>query len=368
MNFESLSFYISTFILLFLFIITLYNYLTAPELNEANKKIYSNRFVSVLIPARNEESNIKDCLLSVLNQNYTNYEIIVLDDESFDNTYEIVNDISERYKKVKLLQGKPLPAGWLGKNWACNQLAENSTGDILLFMDADVKFSDNAINSSLKIFEDKKLNMLSCFPTQQMNTIGEWLVVPLMNFFLLSLLPLKKVFSSKNNFLTAANGQFMLIDKKTYDKIGGHKRVANEIVEDMELARLLKQKGFLILTALGRNSVSCRMYNSFTNSFNGFSKNFFPGFKTNIIFFLILILFYSAVFIYPVLFLPISIYYLIPAALIILIRVFVSLSSRQNVLLNVVLHPIQIILMPLIAINSVWQNKRKNISWKDRKI
>ena len=201
-----------------------------------------------------------------------------------------------------------------------------------------------------------------------MNTIGERLVVPLMNFFLLSLLPLKKVFSSKNNFLTAANGQFILIDKKTYEKIGGHKRLANEIVEDIELARLIKQKSFSILTALGGNSVSCRMYNSFTNSFNGFSKNFFPGFKTNIISFLVLILFYSAIFIYPVLFLPTNIYYLIPAALIILIRVFISLSSRQNVLLNVVLHPIQIVIMLLLAINSVWQNKMKNISWKGRKI
>ena len=368
MSIESLGLYISISILLVLFIITFYNYLTAPGLNEANKNICSNRFVSVLIPARNEESNINDCLLSVLSQNYTNYEIIVLDDESFDHTCDIVNDISARYKKVKLLQGKPLPAGWLGKNWACNQLAENAKGDIFLFIDADVRLSDNTLSTSINIFEDKKLNMLSCFPTQQMNTIGERLVVPLMNFFLLSLLPLKKVFSSKNNFLTAANGQFILIDKKTYEKIGGHKRLANEIVEDIELARLIKQKSFSILTALGGNSVSCRMYNSFTNSFNGFSKNFFPGFKTNIISFLVLILFYSAIFIYPVLFLPTNIYYLIPAALIILIRVFISLSSRQNVLLNVVLHPIQIVIMLLLAINSVWQNKMKNISWKGRKI
>ncbi|MEJ2618211.1 MAG: glycosyltransferase family 2 protein, partial [Ignavibacteriaceae bacterium] len=155
MSIEYLIFYIGSSILLVLFIITLYNYLTAPEINGKNKNIFSNRFISVLIPARNEESNIKDCLLSVINQNYTNFEIIVLDDESSDNTYEIVNDISANNKKVKLLRGKPLPAGWLGKNWACSQLAENSTGDILLFIDADVNLSDNAINSGLKIFEEK---------------------------------------------------------------------------------------------------------------------------------------------------------------------------------------------------------------------
>ena len=368
MSFENLSFYISTSILSVLFIIALYNYLTAPEINELNKNIYSNRLVSVLIPARNEESNINDCLLSVLKQNYKNFEVIVLDDESSDSTYEIVNDISSNNNKVKLFRGKPLPAGWLGKNWACSQLAENSTGEMLLFIDADVRLSNSALSSSMKIFEEKKVNMLSCFPTQKIGTIGERLVVPLMNFFLLSLLPLRKVFSSESKSLTAANGQFILIDKKAYVEIGGHQRVANEVVEDMELARLLKKKGFSILIALGGDSVSCRMYDNFFDSFIGFSKNFFPGFKTNIIFFLILSLFYSAVFLYPVLLLPDNMHYLIPTALIIFIRVFISVRSRQNVILNILLHPVQIIIMLLIAINSVWQNETKNISWKGRKI
>ena len=368
MSFESFSFYINTSALLVLFIITLYNYLTAPGISESNKNINPEKFVSILIPARNENSNIKDCLLSVLNQDYTNYEVIVLDDDSSDNTYNIAADISAGNNKIKLLRGKPLPAGWLGKNWACSQLAENSTGEIFLFIDADVRLSDKALSSSMNIFEDNKLNMLSCFPTQQINTIGEWLVVPLMNFFLLSILPLKKVYSSGKKSLTAANGQFILIDKKIYEKVGGHKEVANKVVEDMEMARLLKQEGFSILTALGWNMISCRMYSNFTNSFNGFSKNFFPGFKTNIIFFLVLILFFSAIFIYPVFYLTDNLYYLIPLALIILIRVFISLSSRQNVLLNIILHPLQMVMMLLIAINSVWQKKRKNISWRGRKI
>ncbi len=368
MSLESFSFYINTSVLLVLFIITFYNYLTAPKIETLNKEILLKKFVSVLIPARNEESNIKYCLQSVLNQGYTNFEVIVLDDESSDNTYNIVKDISANNKKIRLLQGKPLPAEWQGKNWACNQLAENSTGEILLFIDSDVRLSDNALSTSMNIFEDKKLNLLSCFPTQQINTIGEWLVVPLMNLFLLSLLPLKKVFSSRNKSFTAANGQFIMIDKKTYDNVGGHKRVANEVVEDMELARLLKNKGYSILTALGENSVSCRMYNNFIDSFNGFSKNFFPGFKTNIIFFLLLILLYSVFFIYPLFLVRDNIYFVVPVILIILVRVFISLNSRQNVLLNIVLHPLQIVIMLVIAINSVWQNKMKNIYWKGRKI
>ena len=361
-------FYLSILVLLIFFVISLYNYLTAPRIKFPDNENISNKFVSVLIPARNEETNIKECLDSVLNQRYKHFEVIVLDDESTDNTYKIIRDISLKSDKIKLITGKALPEGWIGKNWACCQLAEKAKGEILLFIDADVRFSDNALSISMNIFENKRLNMLSCFPTQQINTIGEWLVVPLMNFFLLSILPLRKVFSSVKKSFTAANGQFILIDKKTYQNVGGHKQVANEVVEDMELARLLKQKGFSILTVLGDNTVSCRMYDNFKNSFIGFSKNYFPGFKTNFIFFLILILFYSAIFIYPFFLLPENIYYLIPAVLIILIRIFISLSSRQNVLLNIVLHPLQIVIMMLIAINSVWQNKMKNIYWKGRKI
>ena len=361
-----LIFVISFFILLILFILAFYNYLTAPVLKNINEETGQDKFVSVLIPARNEEANIRECLKSVLNQNYKNYEVLVLDDESTDNTYKIVKDFNN--ERIKLIEGKPLPGNWLGKNWACNQLAENAKGDIFLFIDADVRLSENSLNSGIKIFKDKRLDMLSCFPTQQIKTISEWLIVPLMNFFLLSLLPLKKVFSSLNKSFSAANGQFIMIDKSVYHKIGGHRRIANEVVEDMELARLLKQNGFTILTALGDNAVTCRMYNNFPDAFNGFSKNFYPGFKTNPTFFVILILLFSLIFIYPFFLLATNVFYLLHITLILLIRVFISLSSRQNILLNILFHPLQIIIMLLTAINSVWQSKLKKREWKGRKI
>ncbi|MFZ0453405.1 MAG: glycosyltransferase family 2 protein [Ignavibacteriaceae bacterium] len=367
MNPENSIFYLSLFVLLILFVISFYNYLTAPRIT-VKKEIRSNKFVSVLIPARNEETNIKDCINSVLNQKYKNFEVFVLDDDSTDDTYKTVQDILLKSDKIKLMPGKPLPEGWLGKNWACSQLAENANGEIFLFIDADVRLSTDALNSSLELFQNKRLNMLSCFPTQEINTIGERLIVPLMNYFLLSLLPLKKVFSSGNKSFAAANGQFVMIDKITYNIIGGHRRIKNEIVEDMELARLLKIEGFSILTALGDKSVYCRMYDTFNGSFRGFSKNFFPGFKTNFLFFLIMIFLYSLIFIYPFFLLANDIFYLVHITLIIMIRIFISLSSRQNVIINIILHPLQIVIMLLIAINSVWQSKMKKIDWKGRKL
>ncbi len=127
MNPENIIFYLSFVALLFLFLISLYNYLTAPRIKAANNEIISNKFVSVLIPARNEESNIKECLDSILNQKYKNFEVIVINDESADNTYKIVQDISLKSDRIKLISGKPLPEKWVGKNWACSQLSGNAS-------------------------------------------------------------------------------------------------------------------------------------------------------------------------------------------------------------------------------------------------
>ncbi len=277
MNLEFYILYADIFFLLIFLGISFYNYLTAPRIKNTNSKFNSNKSISILIPARNEEKNIKNCINSVLTQTYKNFELIVLDDESTDNTYNIVKETSDKNEKVKLIKGKSLPEKWIGKNWACHQLSEKASGDILLFIDADVELKQNALYESLNLFESNNLNMLSCFPTQKIRTFGEWLIVPSMNFFLLNLLPLKKVFSSPKKSFVAANGQFIMLDKPSYNQIGGHNSVKNEVVEDMELARLYKQNKLSVLTALGDKNIYCNMYNSFSESFYGFSKEFFPG-------------------------------------------------------------------------------------------
>lgn len=368
MNLEFYILYADIFFLIIFFGISFYNYLNAPRIKNTNSKFNSNKSISILIPARNEEANIKNCVNSVLNQSYKNFELFVLDDESNDNTYNIVKKISDKNEKVKLIKGKSLPENWIGKNWACHQLSEKASGDILLFIDADVELKQNALYESLNLFESNNLNMLSCFPTQKIRTFGEWLIVPLMNFFLLNLLPLLKVFSSPNKSFVAANGQFLMFDKPSYKKISGHNSVKNKVVEDMELARLYKQNKLSVLTALGDKNIYCNMYNSFSESFNGFSKNFFPGFSTNFFIFVLFILFLVLIYIIPFFFLTNNLFYLLPITLIVLIRIFISLSSRQNVIYNILLHPFQIILMFLVGINSVWQNKITKPVWKGRKI
>ncbi|HSW54877.1 MAG TPA: glycosyltransferase family 2 protein [Ignavibacteriaceae bacterium] len=366
-----LLFYLALIIVAVSALISVFNLFTAPMFANRKNESTNEPFISVLIPARNEERNIGNCIDVVLSQSYKNFELIILDDESEDKTAEIISDkISEYHSnnKIKLISGKPLPNGWLGKNWACHQLSQEARGDYLLFLDADVRVKPNVLESCVYYQNKYGLQMITCFPTQLIKSFGEWLVVPLMNFLLLAFLPLRKVYSSPNKSFVAANGQFLFIDRNTYEKIGGHSAFADRVVEDMEIAREVKKAGFKLITFLGGSSISCRMYEGFTEAFNGFSKNFFPGFNIPAIlfFFLLIILFLAFL-------LPFTLIFMNPSFLIIVLivmmgRLFISIPSRQNLIINILLHPIQILIMLAIGVNSIYRIKTKKLKWKGRYI
>lgn len=353
--------------LLISLVVIIINFFTAPLLkNLTDDQQHTGKKISVLIPARNEEHNIGKCLAYVLNQDVNIYEIIVLDDQSSDNTKNIVSDIAAEHSNLKLVDGEPLPKNWIGKTWACEQLGRIAKGDLLLFIDADVEMKPRAVRSALHLLNKYEPVMLSCFPTQKLKYFGEWMIVPLMNWLLLSFLPLKSVYSSKNNSLAAANGQFILVDRKTYINMGSHERVSSQIVEDMELIRNYKSAGLKVMTVLGNNTVYCRMYNSFSDAFNGFSKNFFTGFRISATGFIILILVLFTIYFVPYIFVFMDVRFLWLVLIIILSRIVISVLSNQSVLLNLLLHPLQILIMLLTGIYSVIVNKRKRIVWKER--
>ena len=348
-------------------LIIIYNFFTAPIVRDSPAPIDEKKLVSVLIPSRNEEKNIGLCLNFILAQDYKNLEVLVLDDQSTDRTKEIVKSFSEKHSKIFCFDGEQLPKDWTGKNWACHQLSQKAKGNYLLFIDADVELAPNAISSTAKIMAETKIKMLSVFPTQKIKSFGEWLIVPLMNWLLLAFLPLRQVYASRNNSFIAANGQFILWDRETYFSIGGHQQVADSVVEDMELARKAKQKN-KIITLLGGNVIFCRMYSSFPDAFKGFSKNFYPGFNLNpIIFICFVVLLFFLFAISSVLALTDS-NYLIVVMLIVLSRILISQMSHQNLFLNVILHPIQMILMFVVGINSVVSTKLGYVAWKGRKL
>ncbi len=347
-------------------LISVYNLFTAPVIKSSAAEIMSKEMVSVLVPARNEENNILKCLNGILNQDYKNIEIIVLDDHSTDKTYDLVKSIES--EKIKLIKGKELPKNWLGKNWACHQLAQNANGGYLLFIDADVEVKPQVISSAVFEIQQSNASLISIFPTQKIKSFGEHLIVPLMNWLLLTFLPLKFVYKLNNNAFVAANGQFMFWKSDDYFKVGDHEIVKNKVVEDMELARLIKKSNLKVKTLLGGDLVYCKMYNSFKDAYTGFQKNFYAGFTVSPVFFLLIISFLFFVFTSPIFIVQENLISAVPLLMVIISRASVSIKSRQNWLLHLLIHPIQMLLMLWIGIVSAVKFKTNSIVWKDRKI
>lgn len=361
--------FISAALLLPLFItvlVVIYNYFTAPKLEFRKSEIKELPLVSILIPARNEEKNIEACIKSAAAQSYKNCEIIILDDNSTDKT----NEIAKKYirENIKLINGEKLPAGWLGKNWACRQLANNSNSDLLLFIDADVVIHENTVETAVNLFIENKVQMLSVFPKQINNSFWTELIVPLLNWLLLSFLPLRKVLNSSRESFSAAIGQFILIDKQAYEKIGGHEFVKNKVVEDLEIARELKRNKYRVMAALGSNLVECKMYDNIKSAIHGFSKNFYLGFNIKPLTYLLFLTFIITIFLLPYILVFFDERYFVNIIIIIIGRYFVAELSGQKILINILLHPLQMFFLFFTGINSLLVTVNNRIEWKQRKI
>jgi glycosyltransferase involved in cell wall biosynthesis len=207
-----------------------------------HKKSDADDLVSVLIPARNEEQNISNLLTDLQHQTYKNLEILVFDDQSTDRTAELVSDMAKYDNRIRLITSTGLPESWLGKNYACHSLAQQASGKYLLFLDADVRAEQLLISRTIRYSKKRKMKLLSIFPTQKMHSMGEKAVVPIMNYILLTLLPLVLVLRSKFSSLAAANGQFMLFEAKAYKKLNPHELLKAEKVEDIKIAQLFKKQ------------------------------------------------------------------------------------------------------------------------------
>ena len=345
--------------------VTLFNFITDPRLKIAGKQY--DDLVSILIPVRNEEKNILTLLRSIEKQNYNNYEVIIIDDSSTDNTYNLSQSFAAEHPRFKVIKGKELPIGWLGKNYACHQLAQMAKGQFLLFIDADEKVFDSLINSALHRVHLNGLCLLSLFTNQEMPTFGEKLVIPVMNFFLLNLLPLRLILTNRRTSLAVASGQFMLFNAETYHQNNWHERVKNKVVEDVEIMRLIKSDSLKGETLLANGMISCRMYNNYNTAIDGFSKNLFAGFNYNIIGFLAYLLLVICG--------PILIFFTFKTSLIILMlglvilsRVLISVISQQSIPKNILLHPLQMMCLLIVGVLSIQKHFTKKTVWKGRSI
>jgi len=333
--------------------------------------------VSIMVPARNEAENIKMCVTSLLKQDYANIEILILDDNSTDDTSLIVKRIAEKDSRVKLITGKPLKDGWIGKSYACHQLAKHARGRYFLFTDADTLHFKNAVSSTIGCLTKNKLDALSAIPKQIMVGIHERLVVTWVHFGILSLLPLILIKKSKYPLFCTANGQCMLFKREVYRKIGGHKSIKTKILEDIHISKQVKRHGYRFMLFDGSKNIYCRMYRNFRGLIKGFSKFMFAAFDFKVFNIAVAILFISVIFLFPFIFLPLGILLFnwpYPIVNLIIIQIFVVLTMRiilairlNNRILDTFLHPVSMLYIILLCINSVLQTKfGEGAYWKGR--
>lgn len=346
-------------------VVALINILIEKNLPEA--EILNEELVSVLIPARNEEKNIGNILNDLINQDYCNIEIIVFNDQSEDETAEAANLIAFRDKRISLISSEGLPEGWLGKNFACHSLSGHARGEYLLFLDADVRIGNRVINNSVSFSKKHRTGLVSLFPKQIIASSGEWITVPIMNYILLSLLPLVLVRKLRNPSLAAANGQFMFFNTGLYRSVEPHKMLKNNKVEDISTACLLKKRGITTACLLGDDNITCRMYNGFHEAVNGFSKNVIRFFGGSFILALIFWLVTTFGFL-PVLYTLPSFLLIAYLATFLLTRIIISAASRQNIISNVFyLIPQQLVLGIFIYKSFIYKHFKEH-KWKGRNI
>lgn len=344
-----------------------YNRLSAPFLPRTRPRRAVRPEVSVLIPARNEERNIGRLLGDLAKADAGIREILVYDDRSTDATARLVERFARANPRIRCIAGGDLPAGWQGKNYACHRLATEAAGAYLLFLDADVRIRGQAVVRALRCMQRSGVDLLSVFPRQLMPDAGTRLCVPLMNWILLSLLPLDAVARSPHASLSAANGQFLLFEASTYRALQPHRRFRASPVEDIAIARGYKRCGRRIAVLLGRGEVACTMYRGLDEAVDGFARNFFAFFGGSEPLSYLFVLATTAA--------PFVVFLALGSAagaayllVIVLIRWFTSTASRQSPGMNILrMIPQQIVLWRIVWTASVRKRKR-SLLWKGRNI
>ena len=229
--------------------------------------------VSVLLPVRDEAERVGPCLRALLAQTgVPELEVLVLDDGSTDGTADVVRSVAGADSRVRLLIGRPLPPGWLGKPHACQQLADAATGDVLVLVDADVVLAPHAVAATVALLEDTGLDLLSPYPRQEAPGATA-LVQPLLQWSWLTFLPLRLAERSPRPSLSAANGQLLAVRRSAYDRAGGHAAVRHAVVEDVELLRALKRTGGRGGVCDGTTLATTRMYDSWAELVDGYGKS-----------------------------------------------------------------------------------------------
>jgi chlorobactene glucosyltransferase len=237
--------------------------------------------ISICIPARNEENNIRKCVEAALAQDYPRVEVIVLDDRSTDKTLNQLQEIAARDPRLIPIPGSDLPEGWAGKPHALYQAAAAAHGEWLCFVDADTFLKPQALSSCYIKALETKADLFTVMTEQVLGSFWEKVVMPLVMTALSVGFSPRKI-NDPNRRDAVANGQFILIKRGVYDAIGGHAKVKDQIVEDKAISELVKWNGYRLVVADGMQLVRTRMYTSLPAMWEGWTKNIYLGLRDHV--------------------------------------------------------------------------------------
>ena len=369
-----------TFLQLFLVVaVVLYmilNFLHLVRVESVKGTLRSYPFLSVCVPARNEERDIRACLTSLLNQDYPHFEVIAVDDHSTDATGNIIASLVGEFPNLVHLKGRELPSGWLGKPFALHQAVAQAKGEILIFTDADPVFQPHALASAVYAMTTKDLDMLTLMPGTVFGSFWERAVQPVVFAFIGALSRFQKI-NSPDHKTAMGFGAFIMVKKQVYENIGGHEGIKDEVLEDVMLAKNAKRAGSKLLAADGRSIFSIRMYHSLEEIWTGWRKNIFIALKKSVVRTCYYIFVILGFLVTPYLVLSWNIFAEtgIMATGIALTTLFLTLATSIQLCVELRIHrryaflfPLGAFIMAAIMLNSMFQVLiKKQTEWRGRK-
>jgi len=334
--------------------------------------------ISVLVPARNEEANINGCLESLRQQEYPNFEILVLDDSSTDGTADIVARIAAEDSRVRLLRGQALPPGWAGKTFACHQLAQEARGSWLLFTDADTVHAASMLRMVLGVALVSRVALISGFPYQRTTSLWQKMAIPILFYFmLLCWMPFWWLQRSRRAMPSVAIGQFLFFSAEEYRSIGGHEAVKSRIVEDVWLGREVSRHHYRQLTLDLSSLVSCQMYREFGSMWDGIARWLYTVASLSVVSLVGMMAVVLFLFLAPFLWLAYGLLLTQPdfawevlvalqVAIVFLAR-FLAGRRFSQPKISIVLHPVGILFLVLVAFYASYQYLTgAGVRWKGR--
>jgi len=320
--------------------------------------------VGVVVPMRNEAENVEG-IVTTLSAQDGSFHYYLLDDNSEDSTYELLQKLTALDSRFTVIKGAPLADGWIGKTWALQQLYEASSEDVLVSIDADVRLTNDAINKAVTVLHGARLDFVSPYPRQIAYTFAERLIQPLLQWSWLTTVPLRYAESSGRTSMAVANGQFFAVRRSALVAIGGYQSVKHSVIDDVFLARELIASGSSGTVINGSNIAETRMYATWKEIKAGYGKSLSKAFGSVV----------GAVFVAAFLFatsigtlivgLSGNPYGWLGFAAIVGTRVLSAIKSRGSVL-DSVLHPISIAALIYLIVYSYLV--RKSVMWKGRTV